>query len=171
MRKVFSQDNTCIRTGFRKTKNLKDMLVKSSVQPVNTPLFDNSGCLKCHRKVCDACQNFLLPYRLIIISVATGKSYKIRQHLSCRTDFLIYCTFCKKCNRQCVGSAIDFRRRLSNYKSHIKNKNTHVDVLTINNSMVFVNHSFFHSYLFFHCLGSHHDGCWSAIVCANCRSI
>ena len=25
-----------------------------------------------------------------------------------------------KCNRQCVGSAIDFRRRLSNYKSHIK---------------------------------------------------
>ena len=32
MRKVFSQDNTCIRTGFRRTKNLKDMPVKSSVQ-------------------------------------------------------------------------------------------------------------------------------------------
>ena len=31
MRKVFSQDKTCIRTGFRRTKNLKDMLVKSSV--------------------------------------------------------------------------------------------------------------------------------------------
>ena len=28
--------------------------------------------------------------------------------------------FVKKCNRQCVGSAIDFRRRLSNYKRHIK---------------------------------------------------
>ena len=28
--------------------------------------------------------------------------------------------FVKKCNRQCVGSAIDFRRRLSNYNSHIK---------------------------------------------------
>ena len=62
---------------------------------------------------------FLLPYRRII-SVATGISYKIRQHLSCRTDFVIYCAFCKKCNRQCVGSAIDFRHRLSNYKSHIK---------------------------------------------------
>ena len=130
MRKVFSQDNTCIRTGFHKTKNLKDMLVKSSVQPVTTPLTDNPGCFKCHRKVCDAFQNFLLPYRRII-SVATGKNYKIRQHLSCRTDFVIYCAFCKKCNRQCVGSAIDFRRRLSNYKSHIKNKNAHVDLLTI----------------------------------------
>ena len=31
-----------------------------------------------------------------------------------------YCAFCKKCNRQCVGSAIDFRRHWSNYKSHIK---------------------------------------------------
>ena len=95
------------------------MLVKSSVQPVAKPQIDNPGCFKCHRKVCDACQNFLLPYRRII-SVATGKSYKIRQHLSCRTDFVIYCAFCKKCNTQCVGSAIDFRRRLSNYKSHIK---------------------------------------------------
>ena len=52
------------------------MLVKSSVQPVTTPQIDNPGCFKCHRKVCDAFQNFLLPYRRII-SVATGKSYKI----------------------------------------------------------------------------------------------
>ena len=70
-------------------------------------------------KVCDGCQNFLLPHRRII-SVAAGKSYKIRQHLSCRTDFVFYCAFCKKCNRHCVGSAIDSRRRMSNYKSHIK---------------------------------------------------
>ena len=119
MRKAFSQDKTCIRTDFRRTKNLKDMLVKSSVQPVTTPQIDSPGCFKCHRKVCDACQNFLLPYRHII-SVVTGKSYKIRQHLSCRTDFVIYYAFCKKWNKQCVGSAIDFRHHLSNYNSHIK---------------------------------------------------
>ena len=65
MRKVFSQDKTCIKTGFRRTKNLKDMLVKSSVQPVTTPQIDNPGCFECHRKVCDACQNFLLPCRRI----------------------------------------------------------------------------------------------------------
>ena len=87
------------RTGFRRTKNLKDMLVKSSVQPVTTPQIDNPGCFKYN---------------------VTSTSYKTRQHLSCRTDFVIDCAFRKKCNRQCVGSAIDFRRRLSNYKSHIK---------------------------------------------------
>ena len=37
MRKVFSLDKTCIRTGFRRTKNLKDMLVKSSVQLLLCP--------------------------------------------------------------------------------------------------------------------------------------
>ena len=83
MRKVFSQDNTCIRTGLRRTKNLKDMLVKSFVQPVTTPQTDNPGCFKCHRRACDACQNFLLPYRHII-SVATGKS-----------QFLLTCFFYK----------------------------------------------------------------------------
>ena len=67
MRKVFSQDNTCIRTGFRTTKNLKDMLVKSSVQPVTTPLTDNPGCFKCHRKVCDACQNFYFPIDVLLV--------------------------------------------------------------------------------------------------------
>ena len=102
MRKVFSQDKTCIRIGFRITKNLKDMLVKSSVQPVTTPQIDNLGRFECHQKVCDACQNVLLPYRRII-SFATDKSYKIRQHQSCRTDVVIYCAFCKKCNRQCVS--------------------------------------------------------------------
>ena len=94
MRKVFSQDKACIRTGFHRTKNLKDMLVKSSVQPVTTLQIYNPGCFKCHHKVSDAFQNFLLPYRRII-SVATGNSYKIRQHLSCRTDFVIYCAFVK----------------------------------------------------------------------------
>ena len=118
MRKVFSQDKTCIRTGFR----------RYACQIICATML--LGCFKCHRKVYDACQNFLLPYRCII-NVATGKSYKIRQHLFCPTDFIIYGAFGKKCNRQCVGSAIDFRRRLSNYKSHIKKEKEHVDLLTI----------------------------------------
>ena len=31
----------------------------------------------------------------LYVSVATGKSYKIRQYLTCRTDFVIYCAFVK----------------------------------------------------------------------------
>ena len=50
------------------------------------------------------------------------KSYKIRQSLSCRTDYIIYCVICTICNKQCVGSSVKFRARLSNHKSHIKQK-------------------------------------------------
>ena len=57
-----------------------------------------------------------------IKSVVTGKSYKIRQSLSCRTDYIIYCAICTICNKQCVGSLVKFRARLSNRKSHIKQK-------------------------------------------------
>ena len=67
MRKAFSHDKTCITTGFRRTKNLKDMLVKSSVQPVTTPQTDNPGCFKCHRKVCDVVKTFYFPIDVLLV--------------------------------------------------------------------------------------------------------
>ena len=82
---------------------------------------DVVGCFRCDRKVCDACHNFLLPSNRIK-SVPTGKGYKIRHSLSCRTDYIIYCAICLLCDRQCVGSSVNFRARLSNHKGHIKQK-------------------------------------------------
>ena len=102
MRKVFSDDKVQIRTGFRRTKNLKDLLVPSSLSVADQENSMNSGilgCYRCHRQVCDACQNFLVPAKRIK-SVTTGKSYKIRQSLSCRTDYVIYCAICALCNKQ-----------------------------------------------------------------------
>ena len=123
MKKVFSKDKTRIRTGFRRTKNLKDLLVPSEPPDLNRNDTSNSdvlGCFRCDRKVCDACHNFLLPSNRIK-SVATGKVIN-RHSLSCRTDYIIYCAICMLCNRQCVGSSVNFPARLSNHKSHIKQK-------------------------------------------------
>ena len=121
MRKLFSNDKVQIRTGFRRTKNLKDLLVPSSLPDIvqeNCTDSDNIGCYRCH------CQNFLIPAKHIK-NVVTRKSYKIKQSLSSRTDYGIYCAICTLCNRQCAGSCINFRSRLSNHKSHIKkNKRT-----------------------------------------------
>ena len=121
MKKVFSDDKTRIRTGFHRTKTLKDLLVPLALPDLNRTDNLNSdgiGCFRCDGKVCDACHNFLLLSNRIK-SVATGKSYKIRHSLSCRTDYIIYCAICLLCNRQCVGSSVNFRPRLSNHKSHI----------------------------------------------------
>ena len=127
MRKVFSDDKVQIRTGFRRTKNLKDLLVPFSLPVADQETSINCsiiGCFRCHRQVCDACQSFSVHAKRIK-SVTMGKTYKIRWSLSCRNDYVIYCATCTLCNRQCVGSSIDFRSRLSNHKSHIKkNKRT-----------------------------------------------
>ena len=64
IKKVFSNDKTRIRTGFRRMKNLKDLLVPSALHDLNrvdTLNSDATGCFRCNRKVCDACHNFLLP--------------------------------------------------------------------------------------------------------------
>ena len=60
MKKVFSDDKTRIRTGFRRTKNLRDLLVPSALPDLNevgTLNSDATGCFRCNRKVCDACHN------------------------------------------------------------------------------------------------------------------
>ena len=119
MKKVFSSSKTCIRTGFQRTKSLKDLLVPSALPEVNSVesvSSDALGCFRCDRKVCDACYNFLLPAK----RVESVESYKIRQALSCRTDYMICYALCTLCNKQCVGSSVKFRARSSNHKSHIK---------------------------------------------------
>ena len=101
---------------------MKDLLVPSALPDINTAGSAGSDvltCFRCDQKVCNACHNFLLPGKRIK-SVVTGKSYKIRQSLSCRTDYIIYCAICTLCNN--VGSSVKFRARLSNHKSQIKQK-------------------------------------------------
>ena len=102
---------------------MKELLVPSAlpdVDRVDRVSTDTLGCFRCGRQVCDACHNFLLPAKCIK-SVVTSKSYKIRQSLSCCTDH-ICCAICTICNKQCAGSSVKFRARLSNHKSHIKQK-------------------------------------------------
>ena len=79
MRKVFGDDKVQIRTGFRRTKNFKDLLVPSSllVADQEIVLTAAQSCYSCHRQVCDAYQNFLVPAKRTG-SITTGKSYKIR---------------------------------------------------------------------------------------------
>ena len=76
MRKVFSDDKVQIRTGFRRIKNVKDLLVPSSLPVTDQETSINSGIIVCHsckKQVCDACQNFSASAKRIK-SVTTGKT-------------------------------------------------------------------------------------------------
>ena len=47
----------------------------------------------------------------------------IRRDSTCNTKNVIYLAYCKQCHKQGVGSCIEWKPRLRNYKSHIKHKN------------------------------------------------
>ena len=110
----------CIQIGTRQPKNLQRLVggfknVQDRMPPVPDP-----GCVKCGRcKV--SCP--VLNETQIFRSTNTGKEYKIRQRLSCGSDWLIYLATCKRCSGQYVGkSKTPFKIRHSNHKQEIKKR-------------------------------------------------
>ena len=103
-----------IISSFRRSKNLKEILApsrcrKGSSQSVEVP---TAGCFTCDKTRCDLCKNFFVNSRTFS-SAQTGKTYFVRQELSCNSSNVIYLIHCKKCNLQYVGSTTtEFKVRL-----------------------------------------------------------
>ena len=50
----------------------------------------------------------------------SNKTFKICQHIDCKSQNVIYLVTWAKCNKQGVGHSTQFSKRMSNYFSHIK---------------------------------------------------
>ena len=55
-------------------------------------------------------------------SYVTKRQYKVGQNVNCLSKNVIYLVTCKKCKKKGVGKTIDFKSRMVNYRSCIKNK-------------------------------------------------
>ena len=109
-----------IQIGSKQAKNLQRIVGGySDAKGVETPP-DNPGCYKC-KKCKVACP--VLQEGQTFQSENTKKTYKIRQKLTCDSDWLIYLCTCKKCGGQYVGkSKTKFKVRHSNHKQEVKNQ-------------------------------------------------
>ena len=111
MEQAFNSNGGRIMVGYRRHKNLKEILSPAAYQKTNTlkpP--PNAGLKNCTSK-CYVCRDFLIESSTIT-SVATGLSYKIKDALSCKDDWVIYCATCIKYQKQYVGSTLtDFYTR------------------------------------------------------------
>ena len=127
MKETFNPDKTRIMIGFRRHKNLKEILSPAAFPTnKNKQVVLDTGCKNCNKK-CYVCRDFLQE-NSTITSLATGIKYKIKESLSCKGDWVVYCGTCLKCRKQDVGSTVtEFYTRWSNQKSHIntKKKNLH----------------------------------------------
>ena len=57
------------------------------------------------------------------VCFATRTEFKIPRESTCNTKNVIYVEYSKKSNKQSVGSCIELKPQLRNYKVHIENKN------------------------------------------------
>lgn len=106
---------------FRRTKNLKELIAPSRFRPTGNAL-EQGKCFRCAKK-CDLCKHLTETDKFQ--SFATGRTYYIKESVSCSSQNVIYLIACNRCRLQYVGSSKDFKRRFANHKSHMKhNKNT-----------------------------------------------
>ena len=98
--------------GFRRTKSLKDILVRAKVLPVQK----NEGfCWPCKKSRREICEHIVSTDSLK--STATQRTYFIRPPgLKCSSQNVVYLFTCKTCYKQYTGSTEDFRPSFNNYR-------------------------------------------------------
>ena len=123
MREIFPARS--IIPAFRRPKNLKEILAPSKLRQSESQIEHHgtqappAGCFKC-RKTCDLCKKYFTE-STSFTSYATGKTYQIKEHLTCNSSNVIYLASCNKCRLQYVGSSVKFKERFRNHKSHMLN--------------------------------------------------
>ena len=104
------------RVAFRNSKNLKDKLVRSKLQPL---VKAEPGNYVCKSNNCQICE-ILAPGKTFV-STKTSDNYTMNFHFDCNSSNVIYLLTCKVCQKQYVGSTITkFRMRFNQYKSNFK---------------------------------------------------
>ena len=107
----------------KRAKNLREMVARADPSNIKMDLLNQTDHgYKRYGLKCDSCNNFVLE-KTSFVCFATGTKFRTRRDSICDTKNVIYLAYCKKCNKQGVGSCIEWKPRLRNYKSHIKNKN------------------------------------------------
>ena len=107
-----------IFASYTQPKNIKDILVHSNFSSSDIVSDTDLGCKPCGS--CFLCKHYLLECDSFS-SFECNNNFKIKQHITCNTEGIIYLLLDQSCNRSYVGSTIgNMRIRMSNYKSHIK---------------------------------------------------
>ena len=113
-------------------KNIKEWLASpiiNTLDSMDEPFYECTGC----QNNCIDC-NYLRDKGEYFTSTSLKRRFKIRQNVNCHSRNVIYLVTCKKCKIQGVGETQDFKKRMANYRSCIRN-----DRITCNIDKHFVN--------------------------------
>lgn len=109
-----------IFASFRRSSTLGDILISSRFPKKVAEVTSNMGCFKCSRRFCNLCKNYLVESK-DISSPHTSNTYKIKEHITCQDEYVIYMILDTVCQRAYVGRTENtLLNRWANHKSHIK---------------------------------------------------
>ena len=116
MKKLFPEGNICIT--YKRGKLFKELISTSLY--ARTVTESESRVSKCNGSRCEICKNYIV-FKDEFTCTATGKTYKARGHLTCKSDSVVYLISCKKCKQQYAAYAFknNFKPRFSVHKSDI----------------------------------------------------
>ena len=110
-----------IQTVYRKSPNLRNLIITGLVNPPQKPTYRSSSCKSNGKKGCISCDRFLQTN-----TVPNKSQYKIRGHFDCQSEHCVYCLICLCCNKQYIGETSQtVNGRLRGHESHIKNYQKH----------------------------------------------
>ena len=123
-------ENKEIMVAYKREKNLKELLTRADPYNIINNVDDEMYTYVPCKKRCDSCTNFVVAKssfecfsaKSSFECFATKRVYKVRRSASCVSKNVTYIAFCLNCLKQGVGSTVDRKPRLRNYKSHIKKK-------------------------------------------------
>ena len=121
------------RTSYRKGyANLKELLASSKIDNKEVKKRNyNGSCSKCGKcgqsnrgknRAKGLNQRKVIREGIRFKSNSTGETFRIRQHITCRSNNIIYLVTGRECRKQGVGSTTNVFQRISNYLSHIEVK-------------------------------------------------
>ena len=112
-------NNTKIIFAKRQPKNLKQLLTSSTFSS-STPQPTEIGIKHCGDKRCLLCRRNYLQLTDKIISPVGKLLFTIKCNFSCKSKNILYYMTCTICGKDHVGQTDDFRKRMNNHKSDIR---------------------------------------------------
>ena len=96
-RNPITQDK--VQVVFRKSRNLKEMIVTGLVNGKDPPTYRCSHCRNNKTKGCISCD------RVLHMNTVTNKEdvHKLRGYHQCQSENCIYCLICLYCNKKYIG--------------------------------------------------------------------
>ena len=98
MKKVFPEGTVSVT--YRRGKCLKE-LISPSLYPRTVTEYA-SRVSKCNESRCDICKNYVV-FKNEFTCTVTGKTYKVRRDLTCKSDNVVYLISCKSASNSMLA--------------------------------------------------------------------